>query len=456
MRQAEKIYGDFKKIRICTGLPGSSNTPYREIILPRFCGRIVFERILKNFILGKIRILRFLNRFTKMKKYYYINKWLAEGLISPQQADKMRSDIEKDFSQKNAKKIIWAFSIIGSSFAAIGIVLFVASNWEFIAPSVKILMLASLTFACAFGGFFLKYENKNYPKTGGSLLFLSSLLIGALISLVSQIYHCVSPENLYILVFLWLVLTMPYIYIFNSKPAAVLSCVLSVIWINSFFSHINLYKNTYDKFVLTLTVNCLLGIIIFCTGKLNAFKKSLSEISEVCEKFAVFIIFASLFFLTFPSFYGTPAYSLSLSKTSLLPFPVVLLLTAVPMFCAVFFANPSKTNENSQNLMIAAAAAFCAYLISGFCIRQTAATLFFAAMILLLIFSGYKKRQMFYVNLAAFWLIVFTVVQYFNCFWKLLPRSLFFVAGGILLIVSAFFFEHKRRNLKTEMKTYEP
>ena len=63
---------------------------------------------------------------------------------------------------------------------------------------------------------------------------------------------------------------------------------------------------------------------------------------------------------------------------------------------------------------------------------------------------------MFYVNLAAFWLIVFTVGQYFNCFWKLLPRSLFFVAGGILLIVSAFFFEHKRRDLKTEMKTYEP
>lgn len=397
-----------------------------------------------------------MNRFTKMKKYYYIDKWLAEGLISPQQADKMRSDIEKDFSQKNAKKIIRAFSIIGSSFAAIGIILFVASNWEFIAPSVKILTLASLTFACAFGGFFLKYENKNYPKTGGSLLFLSSLLIGALIFLVSQVYHCVSPENLHILVFLWLILSMPYIYIFNSKPAAVLTCILSVIWINSFFSGISSYDYIYDKFMLTLMINCILGIIIFCAGKFNAFKNSLSEISEVFEKFAVFIIFASLFFLTLPSFSEISSFRISLSETSLLLFPAVFLLTAALIFCAVFFANPSKTNENSQNLMITAAAAFCAYLVSGLYMRRIAATLFFAAMILLLIFSGYKKRRMFYVNLAVFWLIVFTVVQYFNFFWKLLPRSLFFAAGGILLIASAFFFEHKRRDLKTEMKTYEP
>ena len=167
-----------------------------------------------------------------MKKH--IEKWLNEGLIDSRQAGQMYADIEKDSSEKSSKKIIFAFSMIGAVLVGIGFILFVASNWYAIPSAVKVLMLGTITFACAFGGYSLEYKNKNYPKTGASLLFLSAILFGALIFLTAQIYHVESSGNLHILVLIWMFSVMPYIYIFSSKSVAVLVSVLFVLWFNIF------------------------------------------------------------------------------------------------------------------------------------------------------------------------------------------------------------------------------
>lgn len=382
-----------------------------------------------------------------MKKY--INKWLSEGLISAEQAQTMQADIEKQSSEKTSKKIIFTFSTIGAVLAGIGFILFVASNWQVIPSIIKIAMLAIITFSAAFGGYYLAYVNKKYPKTGASLLFLSTLLFGALIFLTAQVYHIESSHNLHTLIFLWLISIIPYIYIFESKPVTLLSIILFFIWFNSYiiYHHNGLYK--YTVIELLPLMNLIAGLFLFNIGKLNSLKESLIGIGKVFEKIGIFIIFLCLFLFIFPSFIEKTLDNFILSKDLSIFFLINIIL-----FLFIFFINPSKTNNTTQSFMITFIISFCiAITTKTFSIDPLIiSNLFFVFMLFALILSGYQKKEMFYVNLGIFWLIIFIIVKYFDLFWDYLPRSLFFLTGGIILIISALFFEHKRRDLKMEIK----
>ena len=71
-----------------------------------------------------------------------------------------------------------------------------------------------------------------------------------------------------------------------------------------------------------------------------------------------------------------------------------------------------------------------------------------AGMIGVLLWAGYDREDMKLVNMGTFWLSVFIIGRYFDFFWNLLPRSLFFIAGGLILVFGGIALEKKRRGLK--------
>jgi uncharacterized membrane protein len=54
------------------------------------------------------------------------------------------------------------------------------------------------------------------------------------------------------------------------------------------------------------------------------------------------------------------------------------------------------------------------------------------------------------LSIAVFFLNILS--RYFDIFWKMLPRSLLFIVGGILLILGAIFAERKRREMEERMR----
>ena len=48
--------------------------------------------------------------------------------------------------------------------------------------------------------------------------------------------------------------------------------------------------------------------------------------------------------------------------------------------------------------------------------------------------------------------VLFVVTRFFDVLWKLLDRSLLFIAAGLLMIIYAAFLEKKRRKIIGEMK----
>ena len=371
----------------------------------------------------------------------------------------MLSDVEKNSSQSNSNKIIYVFSTIGAAFVGVGLILFTAANWQAIPSIVKILMFMGLAFASAFGGYYLEYVNKNYQKTGSSLIFLSAILFGALIFLLAQIYHTGSNEGLHWLVLIWTISVFPYVYIFHSRSVSYLVCALLIIWFSIFIFANNDIERTM-KFLPVFYY--LSGIFLFSFGKVNEFIKDFSKVSDVFEKSGFFVIMLSLFILTFSYSYFTFDEEFILfdfmAKFKFLPVMLapLIIISSVFMFLASFFFNPAKKNNLSENILVTAILSFCILILGYSFMPKLVTNLFFAAVTLIAIFTGYIKKEMFYKALGIFWLIIFMIVKYFDMFWNLLPRSIFFIAGGIILVSAALFFERKRKSLKTEIKVYEP
>ena len=71
----------------------------------------------------------------------------------------------------------------------LGVILLIAANWDTISDMMKTLLMIGLTGLTYIAAYYLTYRNTGYPKTGQALFFLGSMLYGASIFLLGQVYN---------------------------------------------------------------------------------------------------------------------------------------------------------------------------------------------------------------------------------------------------------------------------
>ncbi|PLX31173.1 MAG: DUF2157 domain-containing protein [Clostridiales bacterium] len=101
---------------------------------------------------------------------------------------------------------------IGSILVGLGIISFIASNWQQIGNALKLSVLASGFLGFAWAGRVLE---KEYPRTGRSLSYISVLVFGAGIFLVEQMYNISIHFSKSFL--LWSLGTLPMAYVLKDK-----------------------------------------------------------------------------------------------------------------------------------------------------------------------------------------------------------------------------------------------
>lgn len=386
-----------------------------------------------------------------------IEQWLRDGTITQEQANKMLADSQEDRKEQSSNKLIVAISTIGSILLGIGAILFVASNWAVIPNIMKILILVGSTFGAYYLGYFFKYQKQNLPKVGASLIFLGALLFGATVFLIAQMYNI--NANSHVLVLIWLIGVLPLVYAFQSSPIAGLSALLFYVWIGLFvFKGLDFYRAQGDFFKLPV-LYLVSGVLLFGIGQLHYLSEKLKSVARVYRLTGIKIAMVSLFFLTFRFFsghyenYGFFSKSLETSEQftfGLILFSVVALLLAI---IGLFF-NPSKSStnilENSLALGLASIALVFFFFPATTNIYVLLFNLILAGLVFTLLFVGYQREDMQIVNTGMFWLSALILVRYFDFFWDLLPRSLFFMVGGLILVLGGIALEKKRRQLKTK------
>ncbi|MFC1648118.1 DUF2157 domain-containing protein [Nanoarchaeota archaeon] len=386
-----------------------------------------------------------------------INQWLKEGTITKTQADKMLADTTQYKKEQSSNKLIVAISTIGAILLGIGAILFIASNWQDMPNIVKVLILVGSTFGAYYIGYSFKYQKKNLPTVGASLIFLGALLFGATIFLIAQMYNI--NANNHVLLLIWLIGVLPLVYAFHSVPIAGLSSLIFYLWIGFFVFRNIRFDNAMGDFFALPVLYLVSGVLLFAIGAIHYMSNNLKQVARTYRIAGIKIVMLALFLLTFrlfSGFYNDFNIRKGLEISGQLSVGFVIFSIIAIVFCvANLFFNPPKSETNKiENLislgLLGFALIFFFFPAASSNIYVLLFNLILAGIIFTLIYVGYNKEDMALVNVGMFWLSALIVVRYFDFFWDLLPRSLFFMVGGLILVLGGIALEKKRRQLKTQ------
>jgi len=113
--------------------------------------------------------------------------WKEEGLVDERVERELTTRYALD--ERNVDVATAAVYTLGALLVGGGVISFVAWNWERVPDAVKLALGGSAMTAANVAGWWLWKVRGTRPKAGQALVFLGTLLFGANIGLVAQIWH---------------------------------------------------------------------------------------------------------------------------------------------------------------------------------------------------------------------------------------------------------------------------
>ncbi|MFH1708035.1 MAG: DUF2157 domain-containing protein [Planctomycetota bacterium] len=155
--------------------------------------------------------------------------WQQEGLVSPNAASKLIARYGLDaIGGETANYLITAIYIIGALLIGGGVISLVASHWEQMGPAFKLVLIIGAMLAAYTGGYHYWKVSCRRPRLGHALVVLGTLIFGANIGLVAQIFHIQS--NFYNGFAAWAVGAAAVGYAAVSTPVMTIAIVTSFIY----------------------------------------------------------------------------------------------------------------------------------------------------------------------------------------------------------------------------------
>ena len=277
--------------------------------------------------------------------------------------------------------------------------------------------------------------------------------------LTAQIYN-VQADSAFLLL-LWGILVLPVVYFERSTALAVLFMAISYFWLGYLLD--DSYLSSSGEY--SILVFFLFALIWFEIGTLHYLKKTLlGKIGRVYRLVSIQISLIGLFILSFEDFLRAPSrsYDYADALEKLLNFQFAFGVGAVILVLFALVNYFLKLAKNSDELAMRGFSLLSVILIFGYLNFMEISILFaiFFNFILIgvsicLIYFGYKREDPKLINMGAFWLGLLILARYFDFFYDMLPTSLFFLFGGIILLAGGFVLERSRRELLSHIKGEE-
>ncbi len=118
-------------------------------------------------------------------------QWQEEGLISPDVYEQLATRYRlQELDSASRDRFIVIVLGLGFILLGLGIITFVAANWQAWSRPIKVLLLLSLFIGTNWAGFYLwRSPDKRKSRLGQGLLLLAALSLGANLGLMSQMFH---------------------------------------------------------------------------------------------------------------------------------------------------------------------------------------------------------------------------------------------------------------------------
>lgn len=152
--------------------------------------------------------------------------WQAEGLIDDLQYAQLSQRYQFNTLDTAARNSFLMILVgLGSILIGLGVITFVAANWQLLPRVAKVLLLLSLFIGVNVAGFYLwKQPIEAQQRRGHGLLLLGALILGANMGLMGQMFHISAP--FYQLLLAWGIGVLAMAYSLRLTSLGVLSIIL--------------------------------------------------------------------------------------------------------------------------------------------------------------------------------------------------------------------------------------
>ncbi len=124
-----------------------------------------------------------------------VEVWHKEGIINDSQHEQLAQRYQFNTLDTSSRNLFVMVLIgLGCTLIGLGIITFVASNWQELSKTFKVLLLISLFISVSTTGFYIwRKSRESSQRLGNGLLILGALILGANMALMGQIYHVDIP-----------------------------------------------------------------------------------------------------------------------------------------------------------------------------------------------------------------------------------------------------------------------
>jgi uncharacterized membrane protein len=393
--------------------------------------------------------------------YQEVPIWVESGLVDQNIAGKLLSLYPIPESKS---KFVGLLTIFGSVLMGLGVLLFVGSNWEHLTSLAKLAIIIAAIGVSNLSG--VHFSNNEHPRLGQSLYLLGGLIYGAGIWLVAQIYQLDLDWALGLS--LWSIGLIPMALLVRSIPLTILNSIVMLLWTfsqHSVFVGIAVFgllvafsyaMRSRMSLVLTLLQGPLLGI----HGGSDGVASSLSMLMWAATMFSWYLYHkekGSIFtgsYLYVSLLIGLPVLLCVTNSDFWTGQPIsstILLHTAFAVLSAVYVG--MKTKKFIPEISVYMIATF---LMAAITVNTAAKTpiilvaanaIFFSTVIALIYFGARRLESTAMVNIGVVFFAIGIFVRYIDTFFKMLDKSIFFLLGGLVLLVGGYLLEKQRRSL---------
>lgn len=330
----------------------------------------------------------------------------SNGLITGEQ----KSSLLKIYEIKSGLNFIQVVVTIGAIMVGLGILSFIASNWDGIGHLVKLLLIFGVFGGVNLEGYLLSETN---PKTSRSFIYLGTLVYGAGIFLIGQMYNFGGDFPTAFL--LWSLGILPLAFQLKDKYIMLFANLLFGVYLYGSFNQGFPYAGWVGVPVVYLAFK------YFERSRLLLFFANLTALSFILQitlRYEVQGLYvALLFFALGLLMYGikhTFEPDIFRVQGNILLGVTGVILTIPDLWAIVVRAQSTR-------------------LVS----------IVFAVAFVVLLFALIRKG-----SLISLIFVCITIFRYYTDTFAYLPKSLFFIVGGLLLLGFGFYFERMMKTSK--------
>jgi len=177
--------------------------------------------------------------------------WEQKNIINTEQGNSVLGLYKlKRIEPRGKMDMVKVLTLIGAIFIGVGVIFFVASNWQRIPAHVKTVLIMAVTIFTLYLGYFFSYEKQGFANLGNSLLLLASLFWGGTVALIGQIYN-IPPSQNWLIMLIWAFPIVPIAIFFDNEYVHILASALFLIW-NFLYTVNNSVANYYYPIIIFL------------------------------------------------------------------------------------------------------------------------------------------------------------------------------------------------------------